>query len=185
MKLDQLAQIELLTPNAKPVFFGELWRERPAVIAFLRHFGCLMCFEQVADLTGIRPQIEAADARLCFIGNGNPLHAQVFQDQLRLPGDVYTDPGRVLYQRLTMRHGFFTSVNTTSARHARRAYERGFRQKSIQGDPWQQGGVVVVAPDATVAFIQRFSVAGEPLDLVEVERAARRLATGPTSIRSK
>jgi hypothetical protein len=174
MKLNDLARIEVLSPQSKPVFFGDLWAERPAVIAFVRHFGCLFCFEQVADMLSIAPRIAAVGARLCVIGNGNPLHAGVFMDEAGLAGDVYTDPARILYNRLSMKHGLFATVNRASTRHMRRAVQRGFRQKGRRGDPWQQGGVVVVATDASVAFIQRFGVAGEPADLVEVERAARR-----------
>jgi hypothetical protein len=34
-----LAALELLDPKARPTTVGELWKERPAVIAFTRHFG--------------------------------------------------------------------------------------------------------------------------------------------------
>jgi peroxiredoxin len=179
MNLSGLAQIEVLTPQGKPVFFGELWRERPAVLAFVRHFGCLFCFEQVADMVSVAPAIEAAGARLCFIGNGNPLHAQVFMDETGLTSDVYTDPARLLYKRLSMKHGLFSTVNRTSRRYARRAGERGFRQIGVRGDPWQQGGVLAVTREGVVAYLQRFSVAGERVDLADIEQAARRLtATG-------
>jgi peroxiredoxin len=175
MNLSGLAHVEVLTPKGKPVFFGDLWSERPAVLAFVRHFGCLFCFEQVADMVSVAPAIEEAGARLCFIGNGNPLHAQVFMDETGLTKDVYTDPARILYKRIAMKHGLFSTLNRTSTRNARRARERGFRQVELRGDPWQQGGVVAVTRDGTVAYLQRFNVAGERVDLSEVERAARRL----------
>lgn len=176
MNLNDLARIEVLTPKSKPVFFGELWREQPAVIAFVRHFGCLLCFEQVADLLTIAEEVRSAGARLCVIGNGNPLHASVFMREAGLETDVFTDPARILYKRLAMRHGVFSTINPTSTRHARRAYQRGFRQTGTRGDPWQQGGVIVACTDGTVAFVQRFSVAGDQADLVEIQRAAKRCA---------
>ncbi len=174
MNLRSLAHIEVLSPQGRPVFFGDLWKDRPAVIGFVRHFGCLLCFEQAADLMSIAPLVVQSGARLCVIGNGNPLHAQVFRDESKLDADVYTDPGRLLYRRLAMRRGLLSTVNPTSTRHAKRAYERGFRQKGTRGDPWQQGGVLVVATDGSVAFVQRFNVAGDPMDLIEVQRAVRR-----------
>lgn len=176
MNLNDLARIEVLTPRGRPVFFGEMWRERPAVIAFVRHFGCMLCFEQVADLLSIADEVRAAGARLCVIGNGNPLHASVFMREAGLEDDVFTDPARILYRRLSMRHGVFSTLNASSTRHARRAYRRGFRQAGTRGDPWQQGGVVVACTDGTVAFIQRFTVAGDQADLVELKRAAKRCA---------
>ena len=102
------------------------------------------------------------------------LHARVFMDEAGLTEGVYTDPARLLYGRLGMKHGFFTTVNPASARHARRAETRGFRQRGRRGDPWQQGGALVIDRDGTVAFLQRFSVAGERADLGDVLRAAER-----------
>ena len=174
MNLNDLAQIEVLDPKGRPVFFGELWKGQPAVIAFVRHFGCLMCFEQVSDMLTLAPDIEAAGARLCVIGNGNPLHASVFMAEAGLTRDVFTDPARILYQRLAMRHGVFSTLNAKSTRHARRAYRRGFRQHGVHGDPWQQGGVLVVCTDGTVSFVQRFDVAGDQADLAEIRQAAQR-----------
>ncbi len=34
-----LQNIEALDPEGKPVRFGDLWRDRTAVLAFIRHFG--------------------------------------------------------------------------------------------------------------------------------------------------
>jgi len=36
---DDLAAMTVLDPEGKTVVLGELWRERPAVLAFVRHFG--------------------------------------------------------------------------------------------------------------------------------------------------
>src|SRR5690606_31261714 len=151
----------------------------PAVLAFVRHFGCLFCFEQVADMVSVAPAIAEACARLCFIGNGNPLHAQVFMEETGLTKDVYTDPARLLYKRLSMKHGVFSTLNRSSRRNARRASSRGFQQVGVRGDAWQQGGVLAVTREGVVAYLQRFSVAGERVDLADIEQAARRLtATG-------
>ncbi len=174
MNLNDLARIEVLDPKGRPVFFGTLWEDKPAVIALVRHFGCLLCFEQVSDMLTLGPDIEAAGARLCVLGNGNPLHASVFMDEAGLSSHVYTDPARIIYKRLAMRHGVFSTVNPTSTRHARRAYRRGFRQVGTRGDPWQQGGALVVCPDGTVSFVQRFNVAGDQADLAEIRHAVRR-----------
>jgi peroxiredoxin len=174
MQLSDLSYIELLDPRGQPVFFGELWRDQVAVVAFVRHFGCLFCFEQVADLLEKAEPIRATGARLYVVGNGTPLHARVFMEEAGLSEGVYSDPARLLYDRLGMKHGFFTTVNPTSARHARRAEARGFRQRGRRGDPWQQGGALVIDRDGTVAFLQRFSMAGERADLGDLLRAVER-----------
>lgn len=176
MHVRDLANIEVLTHQGRPVFFGDLWRERPAVIAFVRQFGCLFCFEQVAEMLELKPDIERAGARLCVIGNGTPLHARVFMNEANLHADVFTDPGRLLYDALAMRHGIFATINPTSRRYVRRAQARGFRQLGVRGDPWQQGGAIVVAKDGAVAFLQRFAIAGERVDMADLRRAIERSA---------
>jgi hypothetical protein len=35
----KLRNIEVLDPAGNPVRLGELWRQRPVVLAFIRHFG--------------------------------------------------------------------------------------------------------------------------------------------------
>jgi peroxiredoxin len=174
MHLRDLANIELLNHKGRPVFFGDLWREQPAVIAFVRHFGCLFCFEQVAEMVEVSAEIRRWGGRFCVVGNGTPLHARVFMDEARLEADVFTDPARLVYAGLEMRHGVFTTWNPTTTQHARRAYARGFRQRGVRGDRWQQGGALVVATDGSVAFLQRFAVAGERTDLADLRRAVER-----------
>jgi hypothetical protein len=35
----RLEKIEVLDPDGRPVRLGDLWRKRPVVLAFIRHFG--------------------------------------------------------------------------------------------------------------------------------------------------
>jgi len=39
MRADDLAPLTVLDEQGRPVELGSLWRERPVVIAFVRHFG--------------------------------------------------------------------------------------------------------------------------------------------------
>ena len=36
---DKLSSIEVLDPDGHPVKLGSLWREKPVVLVFVRHFG--------------------------------------------------------------------------------------------------------------------------------------------------
>ena len=38
-RADDLAQMTVLDADGKSVVLGSLWRDRPVVLAFLRHFG--------------------------------------------------------------------------------------------------------------------------------------------------
>ena len=38
-RADDLAAMTVLDPEGKPVALGTLWRDKPAVLVFVRHFG--------------------------------------------------------------------------------------------------------------------------------------------------
>jgi peroxiredoxin len=163
---------ELLTPKGKPVFVRDILANRPTVACFVRHFGCIFCFEHVAEAIKLRPEIERQDAQLIVIGNGNPAHAREFERQVGLEGLVYTDPARHLYRALAMRHGFARTFNLQVSRNTRRAFQAGFRQIGVKGDRWQLGGNVVFGRDGAIRYVQHAELAG---DLTPVAAALRAL----------
>jgi peroxiredoxin len=152
---------ELLDPLGRPTFVSDVLGGRPTLLCFLRHFGCLFCFENAAELVNERDKLQSSGAQLVFIGHGNPAHAREFMNEHRLAGGVYTDPSRRLYALLELHHGMTRTLNPRSIRYARRAYQKGFRQTGIKGDPWQQGGNAAIAADGTILSLDRFEVAGE------------------------
>jgi hypothetical protein len=118
----------------------------------VRHFGCVFCHEQVAHLKAILPQITARNASLKIIGNGNPDHAAFFMRRFGLRDGVYTDPARVVYDALGMRHGLGKTLGVSALKNGLRAYRSGFRNYGVQGDPWQQGGTVIITKTGDVAY---------------------------------
>lgn len=155
-----LPHYELLDPLGKPTFLVDVLGGRPTLLCFLRHFGCLFCFEHASGLLSETVALNNQGAQLVFVGNGNPGHAREFMNEYNLSRGVFTDPSRRLYAALEMRHGVNSTLNVSTARHARRAYQRGFRQQGVKGDPWQQGGNVAIGADGTILAIERASVAG-------------------------
>ncbi len=154
---------ELLDPLGKPIFLTDVLGGRPTLLCFLRHFGCLFCFEHAKSVLDEKGALERGGAQLVFVGNGNPAHAREFMAEYALTAGVFTDPSRRLYGALEMRHGVSRTLNVQTARHARRAYQSGHRQRGVKGDPWQQGGNVAVAADGTVLGVERASVAGDQI----------------------
>ncbi len=54
-----------------------------------------------------------------------------------------------------------------------RALRHGFRQSRVQGDPWQQGGVLLLSPTGEVLHAQRDGTAGDVVDFARVLDALR------------
>ena len=101
-------------------------------------------------MRGLLPEIRQRGAELAVIGNGSPAQAAAFQVEAQLDFPLFTDPGRTAYAAAGLRHGVATVLRPGVLRRGLDAYQRGFRQGAIAGDPWQQGGVFVIRPDGDV-----------------------------------
>ena len=108
-----------------------------------------------------RGAIEAAGARLVIIGNGSPSFIAGFREKSGFTGPIYTDPTLDLHRALHLRRDLRSSVNLNTLRSALRAYRGGFRQKSIEGDAFQQGGVFVVDEAGELLYEYRSRFAGD------------------------
>ena len=90
---------------------------------------------------------------------------------------TWVDKRRRTYRHLGFKRGpGSTLLSLATMRHALRAWRKGFRQGATQGDPWQQGGVLVVRPggEAVLCFVSE--EAGDLAPTAEVMAAARRAA---------
>src|SRR6476661_7303672 len=78
MQLAALSDISLADSRGQTHRLGDLWRDQPVVLVFLRHFGCLHCREHVAQLRDQRDDIQALGADIVAIGTGDRAYAEAF-----------------------------------------------------------------------------------------------------------
>ncbi len=133
----------------------------------------MFCREQVAQLRDHVEEIRSLGAELFVIGNGKARQAAEFAAERDLPFPLLTDPGRRSFKAAGLRRGMGSTFNLGVAAHAARALKGGHRQGSVQGDPWQQGGAFVIAPENRVLFSFISETGGDhpdPLDLIAVFR---------------
>lgn len=112
-------------------------------------------------MRGRLADIEAAGADLVFVGNGNPQQARHFQARQVMESPVFTDPGLRLYRVLGMKRGVGATLGPKSIAAGARSVLRGHLQTSVEGDPWQQGGLIVLKPGGEVAYVERNRTAGD------------------------
>ncbi|GAC1352561.1 MAG: hypothetical protein NVS3B20_11580 [Polyangiales bacterium] len=108
------------------------------------------------------------------IGSGTPADAERFARQLDLKNPLVTDPTLEAFRRAGMKRGVLKTIGLQSIIHGIGAMRRGFKQSATKGDPWQQGGIVVVsalARGGTVTMQHASGVAGEPTDFSLVVQA--------------
>ena len=118
----------------------------------------------------ILPDIHARGARLVVVGNGKPFHARGFLEDYPIDALVLVDPDLKAYAAAGLRRGKAITLGFAAIRNGLRAFKKGFRQTSVKGDPWQQGGVFVVRKDGEVVYSHISQAAGdhpEPRELLE------------------
>ncbi len=121
------------------------------------------------------PQIEGLGAGLAVVGLGNPRFAKGFREGTGYVGPIFVDADGAAYRAAALRRmrpwGLF---DLRMLRNALRARKEGFRQTKTQGDPWQLGGTLVVAPGDRVLYAWRNARADDdaPIDEVLASLAA-------------
>lgn len=128
-------------------------------------------------------EIRRLGGTLVFIGNGAPEKAKAFREEHQLEEPLYTDPTRAVHRAAGFKHGVGSSVSPRALIHGIKARLSGFTQEFVAGDPYQQGGVFVVAPGDEVLFAYRSREAGDHPAPETVVAALRRWAERPQEAR--
>jgi hypothetical protein len=81
---------------------------------------------------------------------------------------VFSDPARRTFRAAGMRRSLWATLHWRLVVNLVRALRRGFRQGSVQGDAWQQGGVVVIDAGGSIVHRQVDRAGGDPIDVAAV-----------------
>ncbi|XP_016040462.2 peroxiredoxin-like 2C isoform X2 [Erinaceus europaeus] len=101
-----VAELPVVDAAGVRVPFGELFRERRAVVLFVRHFLCYVSKEYVEDLAKVpRSVLEEANITLIVIGQSSYHHIEPFCKLTGYSYEIYVDPEREIYKRLGMKRG--------------------------------------------------------------------------------
>jgi len=188
-----LEDVVLSDPDGRQVRLGDLWRERPAVLVFVRHFGCVFCRQMAVEIHRCRHDFEQADVELVVIGHGSPAHAADFRRRQNVDLPLLVDPDRRAYELAGAK------VATLPELIGPRQILRGLRatimsrlrqgsiavhQGRILGHAAQLGGVLVIAPDGSVRYAYLSEESGDNPPASEVLAAARAIRPHLNSGRS-
>jgi peroxiredoxin len=163
-----LAAATVLDTGGKQVRLADEWADHPAVVVWLRHFGCVFCREQVAEIRGQRAAIEARGAGIVFVGNGTARAAAWFQKKFAADSTVLTDPDLVSYRAIGARSGMLSTLGPKAWGAGLRALRSGARQSTTKGHAYQQGGLVVMAPGNRVIYQHISHAAGDHAPVADV-----------------
>jgi hypothetical protein len=120
--------------------------------------------------------IRNAGADLVVIGNGSPSFIAGFRDETGWDGPLYTDPSLAVFKAAELKRGVAKTLNPLALGKTIRAFAQGHRQGKTQGDPWQQGGVLVIAPGNEVRWHHASERPGDNATAEDIAAALRSAA---------
>ena len=100
----------------------------------------------------ILPAVQAAGGELIVIGSGTLVQAREFAGNVAKGLRVLTDPELVSFRAAGLQRSVLRTLSPRSAGNVLRAFRGGHRQKGVAGDPWQQGGTLVLGPHGVVRY---------------------------------
>jgi hypothetical protein len=133
----------------------------------------MFCREHAAEFRPHEEELKGLGARLVFVSTGTPAMAEDFRDQQRVGADVWVDERRRTYRHLGFKRSPGSTFGLATLRHALRALRKGFLQGRTQGDPWQQGGVLVVRRGGEPVYCHASEEAGDLAPMPDVLKATR------------
>jgi peroxiredoxin len=197
----KLEDVVLKDDDGRDVRLGELWQERPVVLAFMRHYGCVFCRDHAVKLHRARKQFDEAGVGVAVVGFGTPADAAEFRrlQGIELPLLV-DDPDRPTYAlagakvatlgELLGPKVAWDAVKRTIVSRLRLG-SIAVHQGKIRHHAAQLGGVLLIAPDGSVRYAYLSEDAADQPPVREVIAAARAIrprvkvsspeAAGPTS----
>ncbi len=123
-------------------------------------------------------EIRARGAELVLVGNGAEHFAVAFREEFDLDGPLLVDPELRAYRAAGLRRGRVEALSPRLPLHAFRALRAGWRQWSVQGDPWQLGGVFVIQPGGEITYRYVSREAGDHAPAEEILDALPEPASG-------
>jgi peroxiredoxin len=179
---DPAPDVSLLDMGAHEAILSEYWRSEPAVVVFLRYFGCPFCQSQVVRLRDDRERFEEAGAEIVLIGQGTPSDAVAFTRRMDQPFQCLVDPDRSAYRAYGLGKARPAQVvgPRTTLPFLRANLRKETLQRGLQGGKFMQmPGTFVVDTQGTVQMAHRNRhVADTPsnkriLDVLEALRQRR------------
>lgn len=179
-----LENVEVYDLGGRRVPISDLWKDRRAIVAFARHFGCVLCHKRADYLSSLKDDTGVA---LVLIGPGSVDQAKTFAVQTKFKGEIYADHSHASYEALEFVSGISTTFTPKAGLKTIQAFMEGYRQNwrsSFERDTrerggWQQGGIIVAGPGKTnILYIHKDKEAGDDPPIEEILRACH-LQTTP------
>ncbi|EOY07709.1 Thioredoxin superfamily protein isoform 2 [Theobroma cacao] len=176
---DSLDTVKVFDLNGNGIPISDLWKDRKAVVAFARHFGCVLCRKRADYLASKKDVMDKSGVALVLIGPGSIEQAKTFAAQTKFKG-VYADPSHSSYEALIFVSGVTTTFTPKAGLKIIQLYMEGYRQDwklsfeedTVKRGGWQQGGILVAGPGKrNISYIHKDKEAGDDPDIEDILKA--------------
>jgi peroxiredoxin len=157
-------QALLATRTARGDTLASLRERGPLLLVFLRHFGCPLCQEMVADVAARRAAMADSGTTVVFVHMHPEPQAAEFFARYGVPDlQRVSDPGRTLYRAFGVPRARPTSwLSLGSLRHYLSAMRRGHLPTLVGGDVGQMSAVVRIVEGRIDRDLRATGFAGRP-----------------------
>ncbi len=168
----QAPDLELLNTAGKTVTLSSLWKKRPLILAFTRHFGCTQCKEMLDELMEGKERIAQAGLGVTVVTQGSPGATNLFMKQYAPDLLALSDPERMAYHAYGLERGsiFQTVLNPKVIRAVRESARKGYKlEEPPEGqDAMQMSGTFIISQEGKVLLPFYYDNIADhpPLDLL-------------------
>jgi len=169
MDLAALSALSLPDQDDRLHHLGDLWADRPVVLVFLRHFGCLHCREHAVELRDRYDDLHAKGIELVAIGTGDRRYAGAFVRDEKIPYLVLVDDDAKAARAASVKvASWYRLLHPSTWRATYATWKRGHRIHSPGQRVTQLGATFVLGPGNEVRYSHVDADSTDHADIPEV-----------------
>lgn len=142
---------------------SDFWRDRPTILLFLRHFGCLFCRGPVVEMERHHEAVLGRGARLVAIGQGTSSEVERFCRRFGATFTCLGDPERRSYRAFGLsRAGLRATLLDPFRAGPFWGIHLSLRGAFLKASDWfQMPGLAVIDQHGVIRYLHRSRHAGD------------------------
>ena len=160
---DPAPDLELFDSTGARRRLSEAWTPGPALLVFLRHFGCSCLRDRLDGLSTEIAAYRAAGATVHLVGQGEPERTAAVTSRRGYPVPVWCDPDRRAYEAYGLLeatppqvlHDFAWHPGDEALAEAMGRSARRGTERMLVDSPWQLPGEFVIGADGRIVLGHR------------------------------
>jgi len=169
MDLPALSALSLPDAEGTKHHLGDLWADKPVVLVFLRHFGCLHCREHAVELRDRYDDLRAQGVELVAVGTGDQRYAGAFVRDEKIPYLVLVDDDAEAARAASVNvASWYRLLHPTTWLATVATWRRGHRIHSPGKRVTQLGATFVLGPGDEVRYSHVDADSTDHADIPEV-----------------